>query len=279
MIELVSSVRDAVWLAAVAMLICAHAGESVPLALSLLNVTLATRRENDPSTTVTRRSLQETSAADIMVFNLGLLTIVVGPVVLTFIEFLYGKLYHKLKLPSWCRQREKRTGSITPLHRAAHTGDLAEVRQLLSDLESEPHNQRAVMLDARMAHNATPFMLACELGASEVAVALLKAGCDASATDDRGRTGVQLALLAGHETQDFSDLSQQRLDQKEDYFQDSFKLGFSRFIMWSTGGQYPTGPESASNWTFMAEGGFGKVFRCDDVWPPIEVSGERISSV
>ena len=171
-----------------------------------------------------------------------------------------------------------------PLHRAAYAGDLAEVRQLLSDLEGEPYNQRAVVLDARMAHNATPFMLACEVGAREVVVALLEARCDAYATDDRGRTGVQLALLAGHTSlagflaQDYSDLSQQRPDPTDD-FQDSYKLGFSRFIMWSTEGKYPTGPESASNWTFVAEGGFGKVFLCHDVWPPIEISGERIRSV
>ena len=44
----------------------------------------------------------------------------------------------------------------------------------------------------------TPFMLACELGATDIISLLLNAGCDTNATDLRGRRGLVIAAHAGH---------------------------------------------------------------------------------
>ena len=44
----------------------------------------------------------------------------------------------------------------------------------------------------------TPFMLACELGATDIISLLLNAGCDTNATDQRGRRGLVIAAHAGH---------------------------------------------------------------------------------
>jgi|EP01046_Picozoa_sp_COSAG06_P075097 ankyrin repeat protein len=44
----------------------------------------------------------------------------------------------------------------------------------------------------------TPFMLACELGATDIISLLVTAGCDTKATDLHQHDGVQIARHAGH---------------------------------------------------------------------------------
>ena len=268
-------------------LLAAQMAEALPLAPLALNATVVlslSSGEDDGvgqyrwQTSAEGRRLQDDDGS--MSFadehEQALFGAVAAPFILRILDFLYDKLDLRSWFRRW-RQKEKGADSISPLHRAAHAADLSKVQQLLS----EPKNRRAAVLNARMAHGATAFMLACEVGALEVAVALLEAGCDAHMTDDRGRTGVQLAILEGHAAlagflaQDYAELSQQRPDPT-DTFQDSFKIGFTRFVIWSTA---PPFPDTASNWNFLAEGGFGKVYRCHDVWPPIEIAGERIRSV
>ena len=58
-----------------------------------------------------------------------------------------------------------------------------------------------------------------------------------------------------------------------EFFRDDISLDQMRFMMWGT----PQTP--FSQWDFLAEGGFGKVFKVKDVSPPIESNGRQFSVV
>ena len=185
-----------------------------------------------------------------------------------------------------CRRRREHA-TITPLHRAARAKDADAARSTLEEVQTQPDKDRTFGLDTQMMYGVTPFMLACERGKIDIAVMLLEAGCDGALTDDRGRTGVQIALSAGQEAL-VQSLSQSHAALTEgpphrSGYQDSFRIMFDRFMIWCEENPFPPSgkddKQGAFNWKYLTEGGFGKVYLVSGVWPPIELGGERLDTV
>ena len=79
---------------------------------------------------------------------------------------------------------------LTGLMYAAEKGHTAVVKRLLALTLAE--------LEASSAKGATAFLISCGSGQLECVEALAAAGCDTSATDDAGLTGLMCAASAGH---------------------------------------------------------------------------------
>jgi len=160
----------------------------------------------------------------------GLTIAVVAPFVLRALDTLRGR--------QWPWSVNQKSTGVSRLHRAAREQDLAGVRALLAELAGQTDKERKATLNAQTEHGYTAFMLACEGGAREIAVMLLEAGCDGSMTSSLGRTGAQIAALAGHHAlvgylaQDYAALSQVQPDPA-DRHQDSYKIPFARFVFLS----------------------------------------------
>ena len=55
--------------------------------------------------------------------------------------------------------------------------------------------------------------------------------------------------------------------------------GFGRLIFWALEIVDPTAHSRYSTWKFLAEGTFGKVFLVTEVYPMIQLNGERLDRV
>ena len=87
---------------------------------------------------------------------------------------------------------------ILPLHRAVRQQNADIVKEILAAVARLPAVERGKALDAQTKFGFTSYMLACEHGAVELVQLLVAAGCDTSVTDDRQRTGLDIASDAGH---------------------------------------------------------------------------------
>jgi hypothetical protein len=99
--------------------------------------------------------------------------------------------------------------TILPLHRAVRSHEtkcpcyldknLEVVREILNGLDRLlPAKDKTDTLNAKTMFGFTAFMLACESGDKNIVQLLLEAGCDTTATNDRGHTGLVIASHAGH---------------------------------------------------------------------------------
>ena len=183
--------------------------------------------------------------------------------------------------------------SIQPLHRAARHGHVHVVRELVAGKAD---------VDACLEPSKlTAYHIACDYGHTELVEYLLdEAKCDANLKTDRGKTGWDLSSirvsLAGGSDPELSSLQRTRsaahsqqvceiLDSRADSghtmlaaekrsranrptvpadFVDC-EFSFERLTFWSL--------EQFGNWTFLAEGSFGKVYRVRDVFTKLEAGG------
>jgi ankyrin repeat protein len=79
--------------------------------------------------------------------------------------------------------------SLTPLHRAARSGHLEDVRKLLELNDAE--------IDSRNPRGSTPLLLASEFGTPDVVQLLLDHNADVNARDGDGDTPLHCAALSG----------------------------------------------------------------------------------
>jgi hypothetical protein len=198
---------------------------------------------------------------------------------------------------------------VRPLHRAARLGLLAVVRLLIDETPDDDRTTTAVLsattkygftalhlcsaatdLDRRQDVSALPARAgslrsdSCiRDGHAEVADALIHSGCDVTVKNYRGKTAWDLARAANvqtvlavfefHASQGHVELhkEQQRREHRpdvEEYFRDDLlELDSGRLHAWSI--------DPYDNWHYEAEGGFGKVYRVENVSPPVEVDGRH----
>ena len=137
-------------------------------------------------------------------------------------------------------------------------------------------------------------MVACELGDVHTAIKLVEAGCDVRKTDSAARTGLERAKKHGHH-QMFATLErsldeaalqsvrsgiqweQERPDVPDRIREDTdLTGGFGRLIFWALEIVDAAAQSRYSTWKYLAEGTFGKVFLVTDVYPMIQLNGERL---
>jgi serine/threonine protein kinase/ankyrin repeat protein len=202
--------------------------------------------------------------------------------------------------------------SINPLHRAARAGDFDIVNALLGSAN------KTAQIDAHTEFGFTALHLACMHGHADVARILINAGCNIAMVNHRaltawdladqrgdGRTGAVFTtvleevaaavsdltgVMRSHTGDELSTLStnaQQHPRQLEDLkdeqrrretrpdvapARDNLQLKKERFGFWSLGAVH-------SDWEFIAEGGFGKVYLVP-VFPPIQgIAGSQYDQV
>ena len=85
-----------------------------------------------------------------------------------------------------CKSSRK---SITPLHLAAHTGDVQMTKGLLS---------LGALIDARDGSGSTALFVACEQGRADVVSCLMHKGSDLSISNSDGEHPLYIAALRGH---------------------------------------------------------------------------------
>ena len=189
---------------------------------------------------------------------------------------------------------------ITPLHRAVFSvGQTADDDDGGVDTSSRAREVLDLLLDrlppgavdATAVWGTTAFMLACERGDVTTATKLVEAECDVRKKDAKNQTGLEKATQLGnkefladlernlqgddlHRTKTRIAWERSRPMVQQRQVRESINIAFERLIFWahSTDGAAPY-----STWIYLAEGGFGKVFLVSNIYPPIEMDGERIS--
>ena len=189
---------------------------------------------------------------------------------------------------------------ITALHRAVRQGSPAMVHAVLEKLNSLRSEPKQLALDAATGlFSRTAFMLACEGGAPEIAVQLVEAGCDMTKLDNIQRTGLEIAAQSGHAAEICEQLGQlqasgrlaamprtrsdglvrlrsvlDRVLERPDVLErrpERISIPFQRITVWAI--------RPYSNWRFLAEGGFGKIFLVEDVDLDLISNGQQIKRV
>eukprot|EP01047_Picozoa_sp_COSAG01_P010075 COSAG01_NODE_423_length_17260_cov_203.736962_9_plen_1246_part_00 len=172
---------------------------------------------------------------------------------------------------------------VLALQRAARHGHLSLVRLLIGEVPTEPIDAaQCGMLDVRGPYGFTALHWAACYNHADVAKELIVSGCDTALLNQRGKTAWDVAIqmnstaavnvFARHATDDAQPHPALRAERArrgrrpavDDAYRDDIELDHGRLVMWDTS-------EPFEDWDWVAEGGFGVVYKHDNVSTPIQV--------
>ena len=176
--------------------------------------------------------------------------------------------------------------TILPVHRTARLRDVKMLQLLLNEV---PVRARSDFLNTQTDYGYTALHWCAVFDSPTMTRELIIQGCDTSILNYRGKTAWDVAEAAQakkvlNTIMELAHSGKYPLLREEqerrmhrpnvaEFFRDDISLDQMRFMMWGT----PQTP--FSQWDFLAEGGFGKVFKVKDVSPPIESNGRQFSVV
>eukprot|EP01048_Picozoa_sp_COSAG05_P000320 COSAG05_NODE_8_length_40675_cov_148.837539_29_plen_1881_part_00 len=178
------------------------------------------------------------------------------------------------------------TSSIRPLHRAARIDHVGMVQTLMKEVDD---NALPGFVDARSEWLFTALHWCAAFNSHAVARLLIQSRCDTGLLNYRGKTAWDVAeasqsqevLTVFEELESSGEYpllveEQQRRKhrpQVAESFRDDISIDHGRLTLWGT-------PQRRyCQWSFLAKGGFGKVYKIKDVSPALEVTGRRFSVV
>jgi serine/threonine protein kinase len=195
---------------------------------------------------------------------------------------------------------------VSLLHRAARHGHLAVVQLLISEVPTGSSEVLQCLLDARDTYGYTALHWAASYNQVDIALELIVHGCSTALYNHRGKTAWDVAIqmentavadafehrAVPHYAQRTSVLlpapahiyylpqlpahfqphtalhaehtRRGRRPDVNDVYRDDIELDHRRLVIWDAAKPF-------EKWTPLAEGGFGVVYKVDDVSPPIQV--------